>query len=64
MLICFYQCRACGLEFDIMLSLGEVEENAVCPRCGNRDTKKTAAIAASCSGTQTSPSGDIPEPKS
>ena len=60
MLICFYQCRTCGHEFDTMRSLGDVEEKVECPRCGNRETKNTAVIAASCSGALKSSSGNPP----
>ena len=33
-----YRCSACGETFEIVASLAEREEKAVCPACGGHDT--------------------------
>jgi putative FmdB family regulatory protein len=35
-----YRCTACGATFEILASLAERDEKAVCPQCGDRDTAR------------------------
>jgi len=35
-----YRCTACGETFEIIASLAERDENAVCPACGGHDTAR------------------------
>jgi len=42
--ICEYQCARCGEAFDIMASLDERDEMAVCPSCGSRDVTRKFGV--------------------
>jgi len=35
-----YRCTACGETFEIIASLAERDEKAVCPACGGHDTAR------------------------
>jgi putative FmdB family regulatory protein len=35
-----YRCTACGETFEILASLAERDEKAVCPACGSHDTAR------------------------
>lgn len=62
MLICEYKCDACGWEFEVMRRIDE-EGPVACPRCESFSVTNTVTIAASCSGTPTSSSGNVPGSK-
>ena len=41
-----YVCRDCGLKFELLRSLSQVDEKASCPRCHNSAERKLSIFAS------------------
>jgi putative FmdB family regulatory protein len=51
-----FRCRSCGEQFEVVCSIAEREERAVCPACGERDAAQVfGPIATSGRGAPFNP---------
>lgn len=58
-----YRCGKCGEAFEVVCSIAEREDEAVCPACGARDVKQVfGAISFSGHRTEINP-GHFERPK-
>ncbi|NQS91503.1 MAG: zinc ribbon domain-containing protein [Chloroflexi bacterium] len=58
-----YQCPECGETFDKLVSFSEADKIPVCPKCGEKNTRKMISAAAMIGGSSsgsTSYAGSAP----
>lgn len=41
-----YQCRSCGMHFDLLVRFSELDKKPECPVCGSKETQKQISMFA------------------